>query len=92
MTSRRPAIYYLLLLALLAGQWLYVTHTHDHNALESDHVCQLCLHAVQFDSLLPALELQQLTPSGSHLVTFPDPSPHAARHVRFHDSRAPPRG
>ena len=91
MTTQRRAIRFLLLFALLTGQWLYITHTDDHEALEGDHVYQLCLHAVQYDSFLPALELQQLTPSNSHLVSLRDASPHTARHARFHDSRAPPR-
>ena len=90
MTTQRRAIRYLLLFTLLAGQWFFITHTHDHEALDSDHVCQLCLHAVQFDSFLPAYELQQLTASSLHLVTLRDFSPNTARHVRFQDPRAPP--
>jgi hypothetical protein len=90
MTTQRRAIRFLLLFTLLAGQWLYVTHTHDHDAFESNHVCQMCLHAVQFDSFLPASDLQKLTSSSLRLITLLDFSPHTAGNVRFHDSRAPP--
>jgi hypothetical protein len=36
---------WLLILALLVGQWLLVAHTHSHPAIELDQVCEICVHA-----------------------------------------------
>jgi hypothetical protein len=92
MTIQRHAARFLLLLALLAGQWLSVAHSHDDSGIDADHVCQLCLHAVQLDAFLPAPELLPLTPASRSVSHSRSATPAAARHSRFHDSRAPPRG
>jgi hypothetical protein len=39
----------LLLLALLAGQWLAVAHAHEHPALTVDQACALCVHVPGLD-------------------------------------------
>lgn len=51
----------LLLLALLAGQWLAVAHAHDHPAIAVDQVCALCVHA-------PGLDTPPLAAAGAGVV------------------------
>lgn len=91
-TIQRHAVRILFLFALLAGQWLYVTHTHDHDASESEHVCHFCLYAILFDSFLPAPELQLLIPTSRYVISSSTVTLAVAQNVRFHDARAPPRG
>jgi hypothetical protein len=52
----------LLLLALMAGQWLVVAHAHDHPAVAVDQVCMLCVHA-------PGLDTPPLAATGATVVT-----------------------
>jgi hypothetical protein len=51
----------LLLLALLAGQWLAVAHAHDHPAIAVDQVCALCVHA-------PGLDTPPLAAAGACVI------------------------
>jgi hypothetical protein len=92
MTTQRRVSHYLLLLALLAGQWLYATHTHSDGTLDSDHHCQLCLHGVQFKTFLPVVELQPPAQIPQHVFIAPVAASRLALHSRFHDPRAPPHG
>lgn len=91
MISRRRIVPSLLLLVLLAGQWLYVAHSHSDDAPDSDHTCQVCLHGTQFDTVLPALEPKpRALPSRQAAVPLPTVTLTSIR-SRSHDPRAPPR-
>ncbi|MET0068036.1 MAG: hypothetical protein ABW076_16950 [Candidatus Thiodiazotropha sp.] len=90
MTTPRFGVRLLLLFALLAGQWVYATHTHDHEAPETGHICQLCLHAVQCDSCLPACKLPSPILAGQYIPNFQTATPAVAGYIRLHDARAPP--
>lgn len=90
--ARRPALYYLLLFALLAGQWLYVTHSDDDAAHDSEHHCQLCLHGIQYDTFLFATLLKSPLLTPHPFLIFPSLTNRSMSQSRFHDSRAPPRG
>ncbi|MDP9140009.1 MAG: hypothetical protein M3O62_04360 [Pseudomonadota bacterium] len=41
----KPGRQWLLILALLVGQWLMVAHTHSHPAIELEQACEICVHA-----------------------------------------------
>lgn len=87
---RRPIL--LLIFALLASQWIYAAHSHYHgDALDSDHLCQLCLHSGQFDAFAPvvacALPTLTLDRTFNSQVSTTCPT----LHIRYHDPRAPPR-
>ena len=43
----------LLLLALVAGQWLAVAHAHEHPAVAVDPICELCVHAAGLGTAVP---------------------------------------
>ncbi len=85
-------MHYLLLFVLLAGQWLYATHSHEDEAYDGDHHCQLCLRGVQFDAFLPAILLKPPALALRQIFHTPVFKNRLTRHNRFHDSRAPPRG
>ena len=92
MKTQRRVFHYLLLFALLAGQWLYVTHSHADYALDGDHHCQFCLHSVQFKTFLPVVAVQPPAQTPPHFFITPVPANRSILHSRFHDPRAPPHG
>ncbi len=91
MITQRRAFHYLLLFALLAGHWLYATHSHVDEAHNSNHHCQFCLHGVQFDAFLPVIPLKPPALTPQPFFIKPVLSNRSTPHNRFHDSRAPPR-
>ncbi len=67
-TTRRRTLHYLLLLVLLVGQWLYATHSHEHEAEDdSDHPCPPCLRGLQFDAFVPAVPLKPTALAPRHI-------------------------
>ena len=91
MKARRPAARYLLLFALLVGQWLYVSHAHDYAVFEGDQQCQLCLRGIQYDAFLPSTAHKTLAVTSHIFHNFASPNYRPTSQTRFHDSRAPPR-
>lgn len=62
--ARPPSLRSLLLvLALLAGQWLAFTHGLQHSALNPDGDCQICLQVRHLGSGTPSAP-----PAGLHLA------------------------
>jgi hypothetical protein len=90
MTRPLHAFRYLLLLALLAGQWAYAEHSHHDDEPGSDHHCQFCLHSAQFDALLPTATLKPAVPAHRHVLIATLQASCPTFFSRFHDSRAPP--
>lgn len=92
MNNQQRAFRFLLVFALLAGQWLYAAHTHHEDALDSDHLCQLCVHGAKLDAFLPVVLLNPSTPIPEQLFVAQAQTTAPALYTRFHDSRAPPYG
>lgn len=91
MASRRLILHVLLLSLLIAGQWLYLTHTHEHTDHHADRHCQLCLYGLQFNSSLPSSALSLPAVTAKHVASSPIiTTAYSFRQHRFQDSRAPP--
>ena len=70
---RLPMLHrFLLVLALVASQWLTIAHAHEHPALSFEPHCQFCLHAPGIDTAALASKPATLTFS-TQSVALPTP-------------------
>ena len=91
MSSLHRVFQYFLLAALLAGPWQFSTHVHHDEQHDDEYVCQLCLHAVQFDVYLPAVSPRLPVIASRERLDSPNYAAPTIFQTRFHDTRAPPR-
>lgn len=85
----RP-VTYALLLSLLLGQWLLVSHTFQHPLLSPpDQVCQLCAHASTHSgsAVAPPMPLLALSPQ-----SIPQDEARPALRLIFNPRHYPIRG
>lgn len=81
----------LLVLAMLAGQWLTFSHGFQHSALNADSDCELCLQSQQLGSALAASAPAAVVPAaGKEAPATPRLLPLARAAFTAYRSRAPP--
>jgi hypothetical protein len=91
MSIRRRYLLLFLLCALLTTQWASAAHTHDHDGIDADPLCQLCMHSAQFHSFVPSVSVAPLIPAHHERPLAPHSVNANAVHPRFQNPRAPPR-
>lgn len=81
---------FLLVAALVLGQWLALAHDYQHPALNGDETCQVCLHAPNAH-VAPAAAAELVAAEfGSEAPAIPPSAPAIRRQHSPANSRAPP--